>query len=459
MFLLASMICSNSVIPVFADEVKDGSDDPVIYQVITDKSESKKAVTDVKASIKSSYEITLPKTMAVNNGDNAYNVNVKGDIGGTEQISVVPDATISLYSVNKDAVTGNITQDKQTWNYTDVSKKTNDVLTGTDVAGNINISGLTAGHWTGTFNFNISSETYGEDVMLTADNLSTYGIENKGDIVIPAYVTDEQGIKHKVIEIGNDTFRDCTNLTKVKIEKGIKVINKSAFEGCTKLENIIIPDTIEKIEQFAFHNTPWLNSKKEENNFVIINGILIKNGNDIPENIVIPETVNNMTAFCLQNCKDIKHITIPNTVTQIGKGAFYGCDNLIEITIPDNIKSIEDYTFQICTNLNKITLSEKIKTIGEYAFSDCENLTEINMPNNITQIGNHAFSNCENLTSISIPNDIETIENYAWVKCSKLSQIEYKGKVYTSKKEIINELKKNNVNIGMNIFFQTNLNE
>ena len=38
MFLLTSMICSSSVIPAFAAEGADGSDDAVIYQTVTGKS-------------------------------------------------------------------------------------------------------------------------------------------------------------------------------------------------------------------------------------------------------------------------------------------------------------------------------------------------------------------------------------------------------------------------------------
>ena len=167
MFLLASMVCSSSVIPTFAAEGNADSvtadavtADSVTYQTVTNESNDKSPVTEVKASIKSQYTVTLPKTMTVNNGDNAYNVNVKGDLAGDEAISVVPDATVSLSSEGKDAITGNITQEKQTFTYVDASKKADDVLTGTDASGNININGLTAGHWYGIFNFNVGTNKY-----------------------------------------------------------------------------------------------------------------------------------------------------------------------------------------------------------------------------------------------------------------------------------------------------------
>ena len=200
---LASLICMSSTITTFADVTET--------QIVNNDSENKSPSVDVKASIKSTYEVTLPKTMTVNNGDNAYNVNVKGDLAGDEAISVVPDATVSLSSEGKDAVVGNITQEKQTFTYADASKKTNDVLTGTDAAGNISINGLTAGHWAGTFNFNVGTNKYVPmSVNLTADKTSA---KVEDTIMLTANVTDGKSpyqYQFKMRKKGTDNW---TNLS------------------------------------------------------------------------------------------------------------------------------------------------------------------------------------------------------------------------------------------------------
>ena len=482
MFLLTSMICTSSVIPAFAAEGTDGKADPVIYQTITDKSESKTAVTEVKASIKSTYEVMLPKTMSVINGDNAYTVNVKGDLAGDEAIAVTPDATVSLSSEGKNAVIGNITQEKQTFTYADASKKTDDVLTGTDASGNISINGLTAGHWTGTFNFNVGTNKYvpmsanlnadkstakleetvnltanatdgkapyqyqfkmrakgtedwtnltdygasntytwivdktgtyelavdikdasntvvtkttdittetniGEDVALTKDNLSTYGITNTGDVVIPSAVTDSAGMKHKVTSIGTDAFLNSTDLTSIKIPDSVTKIGDRAFKACEKLESINIPNGITSIGYMT---------------------------------------------FC--NCASLKKIEIPDSVTMIGSNAF-----------------------QNCTSLTSITLGDNLNYIGPDAFDGCSRLISIKIPKNVTNIDSCAFTKCTSLREITLPDNITKINWGAFEKCPALQSVTYKGTTYTNKTALENALKANNVSVGSDVFLGTAL--
>ena len=459
MFLLASMVCTNSVIPAFAAEGTDGKADQVIYQVVTNESDNKSPVTEVKASIKSSYEVMLPKTMSVINGDNAYTVNVKGDLAGDEEIAVVPDATVSLSSEGKNAIKGNITQEKQTFTYADASKKTNDVLTGTDAAGNISINGLTAGHWTGTFNFNVGTNKYvsmsanlnadkstakleetvnltanvadgkspyqyqfkmrekgkenwtnltdygtantyawtvdktgtyefavdikdatntvitkttdittvtnmGADITLTANNLSTYGINKTGDVVIPNVFTDSEGMKHKVTQIGDEAFNECSSLTSITIPNSVTSIGNNAFESCRGLTSI----------------------------------------------------------------------TIPDSVTNIGGGAFAGCHNLKSITIPNSVTSI-----------------------GDSAFFNCMDLTKITIPDSVTKIGSCVFSGCISLTKITIPDHVTSIEHGAFMYCKALQSVTYKGTTYTNKTELMNALTANNVVANQDAFDSTAL--
>ena len=95
---------------------------------------------------------------------------------------------------------------------------------------------------------------YGEDVTLTEDNLSTYGIANEGDVVIPEYVTDSDGTKHKVTSLGNLAFNGCKGLTTVTIPDSVTSIGEVAFRCCSGLTSITIPENVTSIGDHAFQD-------------------------------------------------------------------------------------------------------------------------------------------------------------------------------------------------------------
>lgn len=56
----------------------------------------------------------------------------------------------------------------------------------------------------------------------------SYGrVKYSGDIVIPDVV-----MTYTVTGIGDETFKDCANLTSVTIPNTVTTIGRSAFEGC-----------------------------------------------------------------------------------------------------------------------------------------------------------------------------------------------------------------------------------
>jgi hypothetical protein len=56
-----------------------------------------------------------------------------------------------------------------------------------------------------------------------------------------------------VTGIGKKTFKDCTNLTSVKIPDSVWKIGNNAFENCTSLASINIPDGVTVIWRHAFY--------------------------------------------------------------------------------------------------------------------------------------------------------------------------------------------------------------
>lgn len=55
----------------------------------------------------------------------------------------------------------------------------------------------------------------------------------------------------KVIEIGEEAFKDSSNLTKVTIPNNVTIINNGAFKGCHGLNEVIISNGIISIGESA----------------------------------------------------------------------------------------------------------------------------------------------------------------------------------------------------------------
>ncbi len=371
---MSSVLCASmlmgSVTPVFAATTDTQT---------TSKETDSKSV-EVTYDKSASYFVTIPKTIVLDsNKESTYSVKVEGDIPSDKNVYVAPvDAISQTNEIDfymKDQSTKNIkadvvatvTHNKDTWDFEDASsgyEETNN---------SISALGLSSGEWKGTFNFNINlrdvansgddkkdDANYGEDVTLTRNNLSTYGISTKGNVEIPKYVTDSDGTKHKVVGLGNNIFNNCKGLTSITIPDSVTNIGEYAFGLCSSLTSITIPNSVTSIELGTFNDS------------------------------------------------GLTSITIPNSVTSIGDNAFSRCNNLVSITIPDSVTSIEYAAFYSCTSLTSITIPDSITSIGNSAFDSCKSLASVTYKgqtytsrlalktaltnNNVTLVGANTFS-------------------------------------------------------------------
>ena len=194
-------------------------------------------------------------------------------------------------------------------------------------------------------------------------------------VVIPAEHNDGY-----ITEIGEEAFKGCNGLTRIKLPNTITKIGKYAFKGCSGLTSITIPDSVTEIGEYAF-----------------------------------------------KGCSGLTSITIPNSVTKIGEYAFGDCSGLTSITIPNSVTVIGEYAFEDCSGLTSITLPDSVTEIGYEAFRGCSGLTSITIPDSVTKIGNQSFRGCSGLTSITIPNSVTEIGGLAFDECSVLTEINYTG--------------------------------
>ena len=207
-------------------------------------------------------------------------------------------------------------------------------------------------------------------------------------------------------KIDEYAFYKCSNLTKIVIPYGVKIIERSAFSDCISLVNIDIPSTIEEIHDFAFNNCKSLKSI------------------ELPDGLTI---LNNSPFY---NCSALKTIVLPNSLTFCSTGSFSGCKSLEYATVPSialaslpkSIKhivitsgnSIPANVFSSYTNLESVSILTDMAYIGNNAFTTCPSLKTINIPNGVKTIGSWSFASCYNLDKMVLPDSIEEIGEYAF---------------------------------------------
>jgi len=159
-------------------------------------------------------------------------------------------------------------------------------------------------------------------------------IGGKKEINIPAIIRGKQ-----VSTIGEEAFKNRSDLTSVNIPAGVTKIEPSAFYGCSGLITASIGKDVKTIGKNAF-------------------------------------------AFC----SDLTSVNF-NGVSVIGKGAFRNCSALTSVTLPDGVSVIEKGAFQNCTALTSVRLPEGVSAIKKGAFRNCISLTSINLPSSVYSVG------------------------------------------------------------------------
>lgn len=262
----------------------------------------------------------------------------------------------------------------------------------------------------------IKEEFIGIETIILPDNLKTIGtnafrgFKNLSQIKIPPEVTkignhafegceklEEIVLPENLLEIGVAAFKGCINLTSITIPSNVSVLPKEVFRDCIMLEKIAMSDNVKEIGFKTFENTMWLQNLRNENPYVIFNGILI-DGQEVQGDVVIPDTVR-----------------------AISDGAFYANSKITSVEIGANVKKVG------FTNSNDYGDNDKI---SNGVFEDCCNLKSILIFDGVYSIGDLAFQNCEELNTITIPNSVDFIGKYAFdytdcmIVCKRLSYVE-----------------------------------
>ncbi len=149
--------------------------------------------------------------------------------------------------------------------------------------------------------------------------------------------------------LSDEAFKDCYNLTELKLPAGLTKINYMAVAGCKNLQSIDIPASVEEIEQSAFEDCRSIQT-------ITFGG----SANPAPGRFNAPAAASQLRRignWAFYNAHELQNLVIPEGVTEIGDGAFYGCTYLEDLTLPSSVQAIGDNCFALCSKLTKIIVN------------------------------------------------------------------------------------------------------
>lgn len=219
-------------------------------------------------------------------------------------------------------------------------------------------------------------------------------------------------------------FENCTGLTTVTVEEGVKKLPKNMFNGCTALKTVDLPSTLEEIGEHCFYGCSALMSVELPDGLKTIGGWAFR-GCDL-QSFDIPESVETVGDYAYGNNVDIASVTIPVGVT-MGSGVFYECTGIKTATVEEGVTEVAAESFKGCSALKTVKLASTLESIGEGAFQNCP-LTSIALPEGLKNLGGNVFYGCD-LSSITLPDGLESIGKGAFAANERITKATIPGGV------------------------------
>lgn len=226
--------------------------------------------------------------------------------------------------------------------------------------------------------------------------------------------------------IDNYAFRNCPELTDLTLPDSVQNVGRFAFYRCRSLRSLVLPEGLEHIGAYAFFGTDefslYFKSETlpiylDENWDAGVTGYytgvtetvsdgdweyaVLRDGTVAVMKYTGTDKDIDLSAFPAGSVKiiggyafaytGIENIVLPDTLEQIQRYAFAECTSLKSVVIPENVTFIAQYAFYK-TGINSLTFEGGgLKVIEQYAFSDTANLKTVTVPGTLEKLGKGVF--------------------------------------------------------------------
>lgn len=179
-------------------------------------------------------------------------------------------------------------------------------------------------------------------------------------------------------------FRNCRNITEIKIPASLKQFGEGAFKGCSGLKKVDF-ESIDQIATSKFYNA--------DANPINATGTFSIRGTEITE-LKLSTDITGVCDYAFSGARNIISLSLPSSLATIGKESFHGCNAITKIEVfRKNPPLITETSFDTET-CNRATLY-----IPEGSLSDYKNPA------------NNYWANFVNIEEYEVPaTDIFTFE-------------------------------------------------
>ncbi len=129
--------------------------------------------------------------------------------------------------------------------------------------------------------------------------------------------------------------------------------------------------------------------------------------NQIIEEVVLPDSLVNLSGDTFYNSKNLKRVTITKNVKFMGNNPFAGCPKIVVknespyFNMVDGVLYNKDLSvliyYPISNDRKNYSIIEGCRRIGKHSFYMCNNLEKVIIPKTVIKLENNPFSGCDKL--------------------------------------------------------------
>ena len=230
-------------------------------------------------------------------------------------------------------------------------------------------------------------------------------------------------------------FQNCSNLRTITNVGGMSInIESQAFTDCHKLADIrelessaqspctIAPDAFDPDSKVIIWSLGDIKDSGDsfcaldgEGSFhYSTDGVTYAEGDWIED---LPVVDTNMAVTDCDNSQRILHLEEHDFIRSIYRKAFYGCDNLEEVTLNQEMEYIQTKAFAYCTSLHTVYMPSSVKEIADDAFIGCNQVSFTGVPGTYAEkyanehgIPFQAALSAPIITNVTVNKNMVTVE-------------------------------------------------